>query len=112
MSKEAGVGALVASTYFVAPKDQVASTLRSSPAPVGRFLMFNAAETAPPNLSSGWPPVIAPACETAPLKVVPTMLAFAKYPAWLSWIAPDNWNSPHAWSTLTLPTKSGTLVPP
>jgi hypothetical protein len=53
MLKEDGVEELVASTYFDAPLDHVASILISSPAPVGMFLICNAVDTAPPYTSLG-----------------------------------------------------------
>ena len=38
----------------------------SSPAPVGMFLIFNAAITEPPHLLSGWPLISESAVGTAP----------------------------------------------
>ena len=40
-------------TALVSPLEYVASILKSSPAPVGMFLICNATFTAPPHLSSG-----------------------------------------------------------
>src|SRR5258706_11992426 len=53
MLKDDGSGELVPRGYFDAPSAQDASSLMSSPAPVGMFLMFKATITAPPYLSSG-----------------------------------------------------------
>jgi hypothetical protein len=44
---------LVEITALVSPLEYETSILKSSPAPVGRFLICNAAITAPPHLSSG-----------------------------------------------------------
>src|ERR1700731_4922512 len=45
----------VAITFFVSPTANDASILMSSPAPVGMFLICNAAITEPPHLVAGWP---------------------------------------------------------
>src|SRR6202048_3119015 len=80
--------------------DQVASTLKSSPAPVGRFLICKPAITAPPHRASAWPDISD--------KLVGVALAFARlYEPLTSCSAPDSWNSPQAWSTRILPTTSG-----
>src|ERR1700731_5410503 len=50
-----GEVALVEITFFVSPFAQDASILMSSPAPVGMFLICNAAITEPPHLVEGWP---------------------------------------------------------
>src|SRR4051794_5383829 len=47
--------ALVEITFLVSPFDQDASILRSSPAPVGMFLICKAAITEPPHFVSGCP---------------------------------------------------------
>src|ERR1700692_2741839 len=98
MSNEDGSGELVPNTYFDAPNDQLASILMSSPAPVGRFLICNAAITAPPYLSSGWPRLTRPTSLTpgGATKAVVTPFTPWKETAWLPWIWPEIWNRPQA----------------
>src|SRR5260221_6822999 len=52
-----GEAELVPITFFVSPFAKLASILMSSPAPVGMFLICNAAITDPPHLVSGWPEI-------------------------------------------------------
>ena len=61
----------------------------SSPAPVGMFLMFNAAITEPPHLVSGWPLISEGRSGRAP---APSVL----YEALTSCAAAESWNRPQA----------------
>src|ERR1700682_6088408 len=103
--------ALVPMMFLMSPLAQLASNLMSSPAPVGMFLICNAAITEPPHLVSGWPEasekafapfvpdvngVTRPAMPPGPVVAVVRVFDRALYEPFTSCSAPEIWNRPQA----------------
>src|SRR4051812_30673386 len=95
-----GEVAAVEITCLVAPEAYEASILKSSPAPVGMFLICNAPITAKPTLLSGWPEISDRAVGAAPARPVApagTATVFRMlYEAVTSCTKPEIWNRPQA----------------
>src|ERR1700731_3343045 len=84
----------VAITFFVSPTANDASILMSSPAPVGMFLICNAAITEPPHLSEGRRLISDTLFGTRKPPIVEACSIL--YDAFTSCAAAENWNRPQA----------------